>query len=73
MSEENPRRWIYKQEEIFQDIENDPDNVNMTIPPEVAEAVGIVPGDTIKISIGDQGTMIIEKVKLNEKETHGEE
>jgi hypothetical protein len=73
MSEEKTRRWIYNQEEIFQDIEGDPDNVNMTIPPEVAEAVGIVPGDTIKISIGDQGTMIIEKVTLDKKETHGEE
>ena len=71
MSEEKtPRRWIYKQEEIFQDIENDPDNVNMTIPPEVAEAAGIMPGDAIKISVGDQGTMIIEKIN---KEQNGKE
>ena len=27
----------YKTEEIFQDIDGDPDNVNMVIPPEVLE------------------------------------
>jgi bifunctional DNA-binding transcriptional regulator/antitoxin component of YhaV-PrlF toxin-antitoxin module len=39
-----------------------PENVNMTIPPEVAEAVGLEPGDPIKIMVGDQGTIIIEKL-----------
>ena len=70
MSDGKTRRWIYEQEEIFQDIENVPDNVNMTIPPEVADSIGLKPGDPIKISVGDKGTIIIEKLQ---KEKSGEE
>jgi len=62
-------KWIYKAEDIFQDIENDPKNVNMTIPPEIAHAANLKPGDKLKINIGDQGTMIIEKV-TKEKENN---
>jgi len=54
--------WTFKAEEIFEDIPNDLENVNMKIPDEIAEAVGIKPGDTIKVLWGDQGTIIIEKV-----------
>lgn len=57
----------YKVEEIFHDIEGDEDNVLMTIPPEIMEAQGWKEGDTIKVEIGDQGTIIITKVE------HGEE
>lgn len=53
----------YTQEEIFQDIPGDPDNVNMTIPPEVCEAAGIKEGDTVKIEINEQGHMVIIKVE----------
>lgn len=53
----------YKQEEIFQDIPGDPDNVNMTIPPEVCEAAGIEEGDTVKIEINEEGHMVIIKVE----------
>lgn len=67
MSEEQKRRWIFNQEEIFQDIPGDTENVNMTIPPEVAKAIGLVPGDLIKISVGDQGTMIIQKIDKKEQ------
>jgi hypothetical protein len=66
------KQWIFKAEELFEDIPDDPNNVNMNIPQEVADAAGFVPGDTLKILWGDQGTIIIEKVH-NEKETHGEE
>lgn len=66
MSESN-KTWTFKAEDIFQDIENDPENVNMTIPPEIAESIGLVPGDSVKVLWGDQGTIIIEKVK-DEKE-----
>ena len=52
----------YKAEDIFQDIEGDPDNVNMIIPQEVREKMGWGEGDTIKVEIGDQGTLIITKV-----------
>lgn len=50
----------YKYEDIFQDIENDPDNVLMTIPPEVCEQAGIEPGDTVEIFL-ENGSLIIKK------------
>ena len=65
------KQWIFKQEEIFEDIPDDPENVHMKIPDEVAEMVGISPGDAVKILWGDQGTIIIEKV--NEKDNSGKE
>jgi hypothetical protein len=55
-------KTIYNQEEIFQDIPGDTEQVMMKIPDEIAEAAGFKPGDTIKISWGDQGTIIITKV-----------
>jgi antitoxin component of MazEF toxin-antitoxin module len=55
-------KTIYNQKEIFQDIPGNPDQVTMKIPDEIAEAAGIKPGDTIKVSWGDQGTIIITKV-----------
>ena len=70
MSEEQ-KAFIYKVEDIFEDIPDDPKNMNMTIPPEIMEKVGLKEGDTIKISYGDQGTIIFEKVdkkETNEKE-----
>ena len=66
--QEKKNQWIFKQEEIFEDIPNDPNNINMKLPDEVCEAAGFVPGDTIKILWGDQGTIIIEKVKDNSGE-----
>lgn len=63
------KRYIYSAEEIFEDIPDDPENVNMKIPDEIAEQVGIKPGDTVRVLWGDQGTIIIEKVK---EETNGE-
>ena len=67
---EETKTFTYKVEDIFEDIPNDPKNVNMTIPPEICEQVGIKPGDTVKILLGDQGTLIIEKI---EKDNSGEE
>jgi len=55
-------QWTFKAEDIFEEIPEDPKNVNMTIPQEVADVVGLVPGDPIKIKWGDQGTIIIEKL-----------
>jgi len=62
------KTWTYKVEDIFEDIPDNPEEVIMKLPPEVAEEVGLVPGDKIKILIGDQGTLIIEKVKDNDGE-----
>lgn len=55
--------WTYKVEDIFEDIPGDPENVNMTIPPEISEKIGLVPGDTVKVLWGDQGTIIIQKIE----------
>lgn len=72
MSEET-KRYVYKQEDIFQEIENDPENVNMTIPPEIMERMGWKAGDRIKVLVGDQGTVIIEKVEEEPKENNEQE
>jgi hypothetical protein len=72
MSKEQ-KTFTYKVEDIFEDIPNDPENVLMNLPQEVMEDAGIKPGDTIKILLGDQGSLIIEKVKENsgkEKDTN---
>lgn len=63
------KTWTFKVEDIFEDIPDDPENVNMKIPEEIANAIGLVPGDTVKVLWGDQGTIIIEKIK--EEETNG--
>ena len=60
---DKPKTWEFKAEDIFTDIPDDPKNINMKIPDEVAEAAGIKPGDTIKVLWGDQGTIKIEKVE----------
>ena len=74
MSEEQ-KTFTYKAEDIFEDIPDDPENVNMNIPPEIAKEIGLVPGDAIKVLWGDQGTIIIEKLKdssgKEEQETNG--
>lgn len=63
---EEQKTWIFNSEDIFQDIPDDPDNLLMQIPDEIAEAVGLSPGDEVRILRGDQGTVIIEKVKFDE-------
>lgn len=65
------KQYEYKVEDIFQDIPNDPENVMMNLPPEVMEEAGIKPGDTVKILLGDQGSLIIEK--LDKKDKSGKE
>jgi hypothetical protein len=54
---------IYKVEDIFQDIEGDPDHVKMTIPEEVLREKGWGEGTRIKVEVGDQGTLIITEIK----------
>ena len=51
----------YAVNEIFHDIEDDPENVNMTIPPEISEKMGWVPGDVLKITV-ENSVMVITKV-----------
>ena len=70
MSNEN-KQWTYRVEDIFEDIPDDPENVNMKIPDEIAEKAGLKPGDPIKILWGDQGTIIIEKITKEESNEQG--
>lgn len=60
MSEE---KIEYKAEDIFQDIPDDPDNVLMTIPPEILESQGWKEGDNLRIEWGDQGSIVITKIE----------
>lgn len=62
------KKYIYSAEEIFEDIPDDPNNVNMKIPDEVAQQVGLEPGDKVKILWGDQGTVIIQKAEEEEND-----
>ena len=57
---------IFKAEEIFTDIPGDDKNINMKISDEIMESQGWKPGDTIRVEIGDQGTIIITKVDKKE-------
>ena len=57
----------YKVEDIFQDIEGDPDNVNMNIPPEISERMGWIEGDILKITVED-GQISINKKEPDVKE-----
>jgi|TARA_B110000977_G_C11032355_1_gene475775 AbrB family looped-hinge helix DNA binding protein len=60
----------YKVDDIFQDIKGDDENVLMTIPPEVSERMGWLPGDNLKITVEDGR---IEIVKIEEqKDINGE-
>jgi translation initiation factor IF-1 len=65
---EPAKTWTFKVEDIFEDIPDDPENINMTIPPEICEAIDLKPGDPIKVLWGDQGTIIIEKIKEEDNE-----
>ena len=57
----------YKVEDIFQDIEGDPENVNMTIPPEISERMGWTEGDILKITVEDG------QISISKKEPDGKE
>jgi hypothetical protein len=54
---------VYKAEDIFQDIEDDKDNVLMNIPPEIAEQMGWKPGDVLRIQVEETGGISIKKVE----------
>jgi formylmethanofuran dehydrogenase subunit D len=53
-------KHTYKAEEIFQEIPGDPDNVMMTLPPELLEHTGWKEGDTLNIELQD-GAIVISK------------
>ena len=51
----------YKAKDIFKDIEGDPDNVLMTIPPEIIKHLGLKEDDTVDVTARDN-SLIISKV-----------
>ena len=54
------KTWEFKKDEIF--TKTDENGVTtMKIPPEVLKTVDWKEGDQVKLKIGDQGTIIIEK------------
>lgn len=55
------KSFTYNVEDIFHNIEDDPENVLMTIPPEILEQQGWKEGDVLKIEWGDQGHILISK------------
>jgi len=60
-------KLTFRQEEIFKDIPDDPENVIMKIPEEIMDVQGWKQGDTIKVEWGDQGTIKISKVEPKEE------
>lgn len=55
-----------KKEFKVEDIANNPNNLKnskFTLPKEVSDQMNLKPGDPIKVYLGDQGTVIIEKTE----------
>ena len=53
------QKKTYKYSDIFKDIEGDS---VMTLPQEIIDELKLEPGDNLKILLGDQGTIILEKI-----------
>lgn len=53
----------YHADDIFQSIEGDDENVLMKIPPEICEKMGWSPGDRLKITQGENGSISITKIE----------
>jgi bifunctional DNA-binding transcriptional regulator/antitoxin component of YhaV-PrlF toxin-antitoxin module len=56
------KTWVFKKEEIFSETD-EKGMVTMKIPKEISDKKGWVVGDNLKMSVGDQGTIIIEKLE----------
>jgi|AntDeeMinimDraft_6_1070357.scaffolds.fasta_scaffold00810_10 formylmethanofuran dehydrogenase subunit D len=55
-------------DEVFQEIPGDKENINMTIPPSIMEKADIKEGDTVRVTMGDNGQVLIEKVENGEEQ-----
>ena len=63
MSEETAN-FTFNAEDIFTDIPDDPDNVNMTIPPEILEKMGWKEGDVLSVE-WSEGQIVLSKKEEN--------
>jgi len=63
MEEQIEVKYIVDAKEVFTQDPDNPEQTILTIPPNIIEKVGLKVGDEIKVSIGDQGTIILEKAK----------
>ena len=63
MEEQVEIKYIVDAKEVFTHDPDNPEQTILTIPPNVIERAGFKIGDQIKVSIGDQGTIILEKAK----------
>jgi hypothetical protein len=57
------KTYNYKASDILKYDQDNPDTPILTIPQEILEQQGWKKGTELKISIGDQGTIILEEVK----------
>ena len=62
----------YKYEDLFSIDPDDPENVILTIPPEIMETKGWHEGTRIHLSVGDQGSLIITDLDELEKKEKNE-
>ena len=53
------QKKTYKYSDIFKNQEGEE---VMTLPPEIIKELELEPGDNLKILMGDQGTIILEKI-----------
>jgi len=53
------QKKTYKYSDIFKDQEGE---FNITLSPEIIKDLELEPGDNLKILMGDQGTIILEKI-----------
>ena len=53
------QKKTYKYSDIFKDQEGE---FNITLPPEIIKDLELKPGDNLKVLLGDQGTIILEKI-----------
>jgi antitoxin component of MazEF toxin-antitoxin module len=54
----------YKYEDLFKTNENG--EAELFLPPELSKDLDLNPGDNLKILLGDQGTVILEKINGEE-------
>jgi len=53
-----PMQYTYNAEDIFEDIDGDPDNILMKIPQEILDHNGWKEGDELTITIEDDAIVI---------------